>query len=88
MTDNIFTDNEKIGLTSISAKKLITQCPDCIGVTVDGGEVAKRRIGAMPLSFIPSSSTSVSPPPPLGSSQVICLICSESHGYEEKFWSG
>lgn len=44
---NMYADEEKIGLGTMSAKKLVIQWADCTGVTVDGGQVAKRRIGAV-----------------------------------------
>jgi Short C-terminal domain len=44
---HIIADEEKMWLALVGEKKLVIQWADCTGVTVDGGEVAKRKVGAV-----------------------------------------
>lgn len=43
---NMWADEERIGLGTLSAKKQVVMWKDCKGVTVDGGQVAKSKVGA------------------------------------------
>ncbi len=43
---NMWADEERIGLGMASAKKQVIMWKDCKGVTVDGGQVAKSKVGA------------------------------------------
>ena len=40
-------DEGGIGCGTLSARKLIVQWDECVGVTIDGGQVAKRKTGAI-----------------------------------------
>ena len=42
----MWADEERIGMGTLSAKKQVVMWKDCKGVTVDGGQVAKSKVGA------------------------------------------